>query len=219
MALSATSRTKRRCSCAKRFRGSSPAQSMNVLAQTQFCLYLLDAASCTETTSTNSIQIGRMQIRCLQILMRATPSNWSCSWTKVWCHNQTIKAGNAAKTAQKLNASTWSDKTNSLKQMDFPSLLSEVGTNTIWASKIKHCCTLSSERLNFVKSLLFQFCLVRSNENHIGSLLIEKRSHWFNCRLLATACLFWNETSNCIKTEHVTLAITKYITELYNNVI
>ena len=172
MALSATSRTKRRCSCAKRFRGSSPAQSMNVLAQTQFCLYLLDAASCTETTSTNSIQIGRMQIRCLQILMRATPSNWSCGWTKVWCHNQTIKAGNAAKTAQKLNASTWSDKTNSLKQIDFPSLLSEVGTNTIWASKIKHCCTLSSEQLDFVKSLLFQFCLVRSNENRVGLILI-----------------------------------------------
>ena len=125
-------------------------------------------------------------------------SNWSCGWTKVWCHNQTIKAGNAAKTAQKLNASTWSDKTNSLKQIDFPSLLSEVGTNTIWASKIKHCCTLSSEQLDFVKSLLFQFCLVRSNENHVGSLLIEKRSHWFNCRVLATACLFWNETSNCI---------------------
>ena len=63
MALSATSRTKRSCSCVKKMLGSSPAKSMNVLAQTDFCSQLPDAASCTKITTTNIIQMGRVQIR------------------------------------------------------------------------------------------------------------------------------------------------------------
>ena len=82
--------------------GNAREHIMNSLAQTQFCLYLLDAASSTETTLTNSIQIGRVQIRCSQILMRATPSYWSCGCTKVSCHIQTIKAGNAEKSTWRL---------------------------------------------------------------------------------------------------------------------
>ena len=63
MALSATSRTKRSCSCVKKMLGSSPAKSMNVLAQTDFCSQLPDAASCTKILTTNIIQMGRVQIR------------------------------------------------------------------------------------------------------------------------------------------------------------
>ncbi len=57
MALSAASRTKESCFCAKTIRGSPQAQSMKVLAQTEISLNLLDAASYTKITLTNSIQI------------------------------------------------------------------------------------------------------------------------------------------------------------------
>ena len=110
-----------------------------------------EAASCTEITSTNSIRIGRMQIRCWKNLMRATPSFYACGCIKVWCHNHTIKAVNNAKITTKLCMSSWFDKNNSLKQTDHPALLSKAGTNAVWASKLQNHKTVSSEWLAFVK--------------------------------------------------------------------
>jgi len=42
---------------------SPPAKLMKVLAQTDFCAQLPDAASCTKITTTDIILIGRVQIR------------------------------------------------------------------------------------------------------------------------------------------------------------
>ncbi len=151
MALSAASRTKWSCFCAKTIRASSPAESMKVLAQTEFSSNFQEAASCTKITSTNSVRIGRVQIRCLKILMRATPSFYACGCIKVWCHNHTIKAVKNAKITTKLCMSSWFDKNNSLKQTDHPALLSKAGTNAVWASKLQNHKIVSSEWLAFVK--------------------------------------------------------------------
>ena len=170
MALSAAVRAKWSCFCSKKIWGSSPAKSMKILAQTDFCLYLSDAASRTKLSMTNSIQIGRVQIRCLQILMSATPSYQACGCTKVWCHYHTIKALNEAKIARKLCLPAWFNKNKSLKQTDLPALLSVADTNAIWASKLQHHFTIAEEWQIFVKWLLFQLF---SNQ-------IKWRSRWLS---------------------------------------
>ena len=63
MALNAASRTKWSCSCVKKNRVRSSAQAIKFLAQIYFCSYLPHAASCTKITMTNTIEIGRLQIR------------------------------------------------------------------------------------------------------------------------------------------------------------
>ena len=73
-ALGALIRMKCRHSHPENIRGSSPAKMMKVLAKRELCVYLSDAASCTEITLTNNIKIRHMQIKCLPILMRVTPS-------------------------------------------------------------------------------------------------------------------------------------------------
>ena len=143
MALSAASKVKQCCPSANFCRGSSPPESMKVLAQIEFRLYLLDAASCTKITITDSIQIEYAKIRCIQILMRASLSCSACVCIKVCCHNHTIKALNQARIARKLGISTWSDKNNSWKQTYRPVLLSKAGTNANWASRPQHHFTVS----------------------------------------------------------------------------
>ena len=115
-------------SARKRIQGISPAKLMKVVAQTDLCSYLSDAASCTKKSMTNSIHMGRVQIRCFHIFARAMPFYQACGYSKVWCHIHAIKALNEVKFARKLCASTWFDKNNSLKQTYFPALLSEAGT-------------------------------------------------------------------------------------------
>ena len=80
---------------------------------------------------------------------------------KVWCQNHIIKASNKEKITQKLYAPNWDNKNDSKKQTDLPALLSEAGTNAIWASKIQNHFTLSSEWLGLVKWLLLQLGFVK----------------------------------------------------------
>ena len=64
MALSAAIIAKWCCSCAKSIWRSSPAKSMNVSAQTEFCSYIPDALGGTKITITDRLQTLWVQIRC-----------------------------------------------------------------------------------------------------------------------------------------------------------
>ena len=106
----AISRPKSSCSHAKINHTSSPSKVMKDLAQTDFCSYLPDASSSTKITMVNTIHSKRVQVRCLQIFVTARQSCWACGCTKVWCHNNTIKALDDEEITQKLYASTRADK-------------------------------------------------------------------------------------------------------------